>query len=209
MSIGIYEIRNKKTNKRYIGQSVNIEARFIHHRSELRAGEHRAWKLQEDWDKYGEDTFEFKILKECPRIELNKIEQQYIKRYNSVDEGYNNDSGGSFGFNKSKETKLKVSENNGARVFTDDDVLYIEHNLLTGTTVKELAEKFECNECTIYDIARGRTYQRIDPDFPDKYHKYKAKQKKTARKRLKPLTYQEALNKIDELWKQIEEEGLD
>jgi group I intron endonuclease len=108
---GIYYIKNTLNNNMYIGQSVNIKTRFCAHRSSLKNNKHYNEKLQEDFNKYGIDIFEFGILEECEIEFLDELEQYYIKKYNTVESGYNNASGGLKGFKSSEETKLKVSLN--------------------------------------------------------------------------------------------------
>lgn len=108
---GIYYIKNTLNNNMYIGQSVNIKTRFCAHRSSLKNNKHYNEKLQEDFNKYGMDIFELGILEECESEFLDELEQYYIKKYNTVESGYNNASGGLKGFKSSEETKLKVSLN--------------------------------------------------------------------------------------------------
>jgi len=74
--IGIYGILNKINGKMYVGQSVNINSRFIRHRYHLNKGVHINVHLQRAWDKYGLDAFEFKVLAECEANELDVIEEQ-------------------------------------------------------------------------------------------------------------------------------------
>ena len=59
---GIYCIENISTNKKYIGQSVDIHTRWCHHRSELKNHTHFNDYLQKSWDKYGEDDFKFYVI---------------------------------------------------------------------------------------------------------------------------------------------------
>src|SRR5690625_6250075 len=51
---GIYAIKNKMNNKRYIGSSTNINRRLKAHLSDLRKGRGPK-KIQKDFDKYGEN----------------------------------------------------------------------------------------------------------------------------------------------------------
>lgn len=62
MATGIYAIRRIGTDKRYIGQSVNIERRKIAHLSDLRRNRHSSDHLQKSYNKFGEAAFEFEIL---------------------------------------------------------------------------------------------------------------------------------------------------
>jgi group I intron endonuclease len=60
--IGIYKIENKANGKVYIGQSANINKRWIEHRSNLNNNRHPNRKLQNAWNNYGQDNFDFNIL---------------------------------------------------------------------------------------------------------------------------------------------------
>lgn len=94
---GIYSILNLKENKYYIGQSRNCENRFLLHIGELNKNKHYNSNLQNDWNKYGSALFEFKIIDKCKtNSELNKKEKYYIKLYDSIDNGYNIQSGGDY-----------------------------------------------------------------------------------------------------------------
>ena len=93
---GIYRITNLINNKVYIGQSINIENRFLRHRNELRRNKQNNSYLQNAWNKYGEKNFEFAILEVCTEEELDDKECAYIQLFNSMnrDNGYNLESGG-------------------------------------------------------------------------------------------------------------------
>ena len=93
--IGIYSITNKLNNKRYIGQSIDIETRIKRHFRELRRGVHHCHHLQRAFDKYGEDNFETEILLICnENDDLNEKEKEYIEKYDSYRNGYNLTMGG-------------------------------------------------------------------------------------------------------------------
>lgn len=91
MICGIYKIENIENGKVYIGKSKNIFRRWIEHQHELQAGKHHSTLLQEDWNKYGSTKFTFQIIKECNENELDKYEEKYSFKYNSLnkDYGYN------------------------------------------------------------------------------------------------------------------------
>lgn len=86
---GIYRIYNKSNDKSYVGQALDIETRWNGHKRELKDGSHHNILLQRDWDKYGENSFEFSVLSECKPIELNVMEKLYIDIYNCTSVGYN------------------------------------------------------------------------------------------------------------------------
>lgn len=77
---GIYQIKNIKTNKIYIGSAINLYNRFLEHRAELRGGYHQNIYLQRAFNKYGEHNFMFEILeiRNENRDFLFDLEQWYI-----------------------------------------------------------------------------------------------------------------------------------
>lgn len=62
MKSGIYMITNLANNKKYIGQSVDVENRIRHHKSSLKHGRHENSHLQNAWNSYGADNFAFECL---------------------------------------------------------------------------------------------------------------------------------------------------
>lgn len=89
---GIYVIRNKVTNKVYVGSSKSIPARWLGHLSSLRKNSHHSSLLQNDWNKYGEDSFQIEVLEyvEDHSLLLSK-EVEYIKELDALNpaKGYN------------------------------------------------------------------------------------------------------------------------
>lgn len=94
MTCGIYEIINTKNGKKYIGQSINIEDRWKKHQQELKTQKHSNNYLQKAWNKYGSNSFIFKIIEKCSREELNEKELFWIKEKDTYNNGYNLDKGG-------------------------------------------------------------------------------------------------------------------
>ena len=92
----IYRITNTKTNQHYIGQTIDINRRRRKHFRTLRDGQHDNPKLQASWNKYGEENFEFEFweFEISYKEELNKLECQYIDKYNGLSEGFNLVPGG-------------------------------------------------------------------------------------------------------------------
>lgn len=93
---GIYKIENIINHMLYIGQSVDIQKRWMMHRRELNNGTHGNRHLQRAWNKYGQDAFIFSILELCDEKDLNSLEIEYIAYYKANDEeyGYNLTIGG-------------------------------------------------------------------------------------------------------------------
>ena len=73
--IGIYKI-TFPNGVYYFGQAIDLRRREIHHIREAKKGKHTNPRFQYCWDKYGE--FNFEILVECEKDELNKVESDFI-----------------------------------------------------------------------------------------------------------------------------------
>ena len=90
----VYKIENTETGQVYIGQSTQYNRRWLNHKHYLRRNNHGNPKLQEDYDKYGLDVFEFKTIKEFPPDTtsdvLLKEEEKMITEYNQRGENLYN-----------------------------------------------------------------------------------------------------------------------
>jgi hypothetical protein len=80
----IYQIFCEPTNTFYVGQtSYWAEKRWTDHKSELKHKKHHVRALQDDYNEYGLEAFEFSVLKEldpqAPKEELLKEESNYIQ----------------------------------------------------------------------------------------------------------------------------------
>lgn len=91
----LYEIKNKKTNFRYIGCSKNYEYRWERHLKDLNLNSHHNIHLQRAWNKYGKDSFEFSILKKVESEDLMFLEE--VKLIETSKNLYNIAPGGSGG----------------------------------------------------------------------------------------------------------------
>jgi group I intron endonuclease len=88
---GIYKIVNLINEKRYVGSSVDIIGRFFHHQCNLRHNHHPNKHLQNAWNKYGENNFDFIIIEECLESNLLERESYWMDQENVFDDdcGYN------------------------------------------------------------------------------------------------------------------------
>lgn len=105
--IGIYKITSP-SGKIYIGQSKNIESRWIDYRQN-RVGK-KQLKLVNSFKKYGVQNHVFETVCECDFDELNDKEVYYISFYQSFNtkHGLNLVSGGGAGRTVSDETRRKI-----------------------------------------------------------------------------------------------------
>ena len=121
MSCGIYKITNTINGKQYIGKSSRLSERWPEHKHKLNNNKHFNPHLQHAWNKYGENAFEFNVIKYCKEKYLNRFEKLYIKIYDTTKNGYNIHKGGGcgsgenalfYGHHHTEETKKKLSELN-------------------------------------------------------------------------------------------------
>jgi group I intron endonuclease len=95
----IYKIENLVNHKKYIGLTNNIERRRSRHFSDLRNGRHDNSFLQKEYNIYGEENFNFNVEFEgdISSEEIGDKEKEFIKKYDSYRNGYNQNEGGNFG----------------------------------------------------------------------------------------------------------------
>ena len=86
---GIYQLRNLVNGKVYIGSSIDLKRRKVDHFKMLRGNKHYNPKLQNAYNKYGEENIVFEIIEYVSSENLLKREQYYIDTLNVVNEGYN------------------------------------------------------------------------------------------------------------------------
>lgn len=117
--IGIYKITNLLNGKIYIGQSVEVEKRWREH--QLRAFRGNGSSNKEYYKKLykairedGIQNFNFEILEQSDRENLNEKECYYIQLYHSNIDGYNQTFGAEqviFGQIGEKHPNHKLTEN--------------------------------------------------------------------------------------------------
>ena len=109
----IYSILNKVNGKIYVGQTIQrFNKRKSKHINQLRNQKHYSNHLQNAWNKYGEDAFDFNVIEICSNESLNSNEEWWIDYFDSENplRGYNLQSGGKSNFTVSDETRRKQSE---------------------------------------------------------------------------------------------------
>lgn len=108
MISGVYQIKNKTNGHIYIGSAINIKNRFQNHKKVLRKNTHHSNYLQNAWNKYGENSFDFQTLILCDKQNCILFEQMFIDGYRPE---YNicKVAGSTFGFRFTDESKAKIS----------------------------------------------------------------------------------------------------
>lgn len=114
MKSGLYLITNTANKKIYVGSAYNVVDRIKCHIREANKQTHHNKYLQEDWNKYGCDVFQFEIIELATKQQLASKEDFYIHNYESHkrDIGYNilNTAHSFHGLKHTEETKKKMSE---------------------------------------------------------------------------------------------------
>lgn len=115
---GIYKITNITNNMVYIGQTMQrFQKRYWHHQWKLNNGTHDNQHLQNAWNLYGDDAFEFSVvetIEDYDNDNLDELEIQYIKYYKELGCCYNISDGGCGirGVERTDEWKRKIGEKN-------------------------------------------------------------------------------------------------
>lgn len=154
MTCGIYQIVNNINGKGYVGQSKNIERRWIAHKESK-----KDYPLYKAFKKYGIENFTFKIIEECNSNELNEKEKYYIQKENSE---YNQTEGGDYQAvpQKLENEAWKEIQN----ILIQDKEGTVSH--------KELAKKYNVHKDTIRDINVGRIWYDSNLSYPLHYSKF-------------------------------------
>ena len=91
-SKGVYAIQNVQSGKYYVGStSQSFQIRWRNHKTDLKKNRHHNKHLQNSFNLHG-DVFVFEILQYCDEqsfSDLWKIEDYWINKLNSYEEGYN------------------------------------------------------------------------------------------------------------------------
>lgn len=122
---GIYKIALRSTDKCYVGSSANLERRKTYHLYHLRKGDHHSPYLQNAWNVYGEEAFEFVVLETHSALTLQDLketlkhsEQWWMDRlgscYNVLPAAYSH-----AGRKRSAETRAKLSAAAKGRVTSE------------------------------------------------------------------------------------------
>ena len=89
MKKGVYIIKNKTLNKFYVGQSKNIHTRIF--KQHFNNGSANNIIFAKHWFDNHKFQYKYQICK--TKDELDRIEKEYIDKYDSFKQGYNKTSG--------------------------------------------------------------------------------------------------------------------
>ncbi len=129
MKGSIYIIRNHMNDKVYIGQTIQaVNLRFNGH---IKDSKSKKSKFYDAVKKYGKENFFYEVLETgLSEQELNERERYYIRKFDSVKNGYNTGIGGEH------NTRIHIS---------DEDMLVAKELYLEGYTLNEIGELLNTN----------------------------------------------------------------
>lgn len=149
---GIYKIENLINHHCYIGQSVDIENRWLHEYQDAfnpNAASYN-YPLSRAFRKYSKDQFNFSVIEQCSKEELNQKERYWISYYNSFFNGYNQTLGGDSSIYTPKENIIGV----------------IQDLKTTNLYHREIAQKWGVSQETVQGINTGRYWFMENEEYP-------------------------------------------
>lgn len=169
-----YIIINKVNGKKYSGITINPERRRRRHFQELRNNYHHSSKLQNAYNKYGSENFEFKVLEEKDfdyKVDAYNYEIVFIKKNNSFIDGYNMEEGGVISAMLNPEIIQKVKEANQNRVpnvyqidINSLKIINIYHSLREAERMTNIFRTNIAKVCNRDGISAGGYYWCYDKD---------------------------------------------
>lgn len=158
----IYMWKNKINNKKYFGQTNNIDRRYREYKSYSFNEKSKMYNLpiSRAIRKYGLDNFDFKIVDLAKsKKEINVKEIFYINFYNTIDFGYNIQEGGQC--------------RNYSRKLTNFQALKIIKEIQDDTPFTQIAEMNDISLTLVSNINNGLRYRQDNITYPIKDSNYK------------------------------------
>lgn len=155
--VGIYQITNAINGKSYVGQSIDVERRFIEHRNPH--GKMTSIKLA--IKKYGVGNFVFKILEECS---VERLDEREVFWISNIKPEYNRSSGGSGckDHKVSQDVRKTLSEKNKQYWMLLPDEKKLEVcSRLTGQPAGHSVKQSTREKLRQANIGKKQSYERI------------------------------------------------
>ena len=131
----VYEIRCLVNDKVYYGQTIDFKRRKWEHLYNLRLNKHKNNHLQEDFNTYSENNFEFKILVEnLNRPERIYLETMFIQQNGGIES--NNVYNYQDNITENVEMRNKVSEGQKGKIISQETIMKSKAKL-TGRNLSE------------------------------------------------------------------------
>lgn len=174
----VYLIKNNLNQKVYIGKTSGSYRNRWHKHVKIAEGngsysKYTKYPIHLAIAKYGVDNFSFLVLQSFDNEDdAYSAEIDYIKKFNSIQTGYNIAIGGKSGGS---------GEDSNVAIFSNSDIHNIFQEFVAGLRGAEIARKHNCTKTTIYDIIDRITYcaVKIDDTIISKVKMIRLSQKKT------------------------------
>jgi hypothetical protein len=85
----VYQIVNNQNGRIYVGETFRGIFRWKEHRKTLRGGYHNNSNLQADFNNFGEEAFEWSIIKELPKDKEILVKEEKLHINKMIAEGKN------------------------------------------------------------------------------------------------------------------------
>lgn len=178
---GVYLITNTRDDRRYAGSTANLTRRIRDHKSDLRNGRHKNKRLQQAWDEYGEDAFNFSIMerksvpdgrKEAAQVLANCEQWWFDELQIDITHDFNMApvAGSNLGFKHSEESRTLMSQSKKGRTFTDEQRarMSIGHMGNPSNTGKKASPETRAKQSVAHKGNKGRTGQPLSDDHKAK-----------------------------------------
>lgn len=168
----IYKFTNKVNDKKYVGQTNDIQKRINGHKStafnpksqDYKSAFHRAVR------KYGWENFDFEILEELDdsfgRDYLNEREKFFIEKEKSLvsENGYNIAKGGQ-GSERDKKTFEQCVAS--SKIFTLEEIKDVQRMLIEGYAFHEIRNKYpKLSDSFLSNINTGLNFINPELKYP-------------------------------------------
>lgn len=151
---GIYLIRCKENGRIYIGSSKNVYYRLTDHKRFLKNGLHHCREMQNDYNLYGSDSFEYQIIEFCSEQGRLKREKYYMEDvYCSLNTPN--------GYNRAEINLDKDYIRYYSKIVTHDDVYAIKMLSIVGLSKNLIAKMLHKSWRLVSDVIDLKSYVGI------------------------------------------------
>ena len=140
---------------RCIGSSKDIAQRWYGHKCALKSNTHHSPHLQNAWNKYGANSFKFKIIEQCSEVELLIREQYHLNILKSWEP--------TIGFNISKNVRAGRGKIGNSITLKNS----ITGEIVTRLSQRKFAKEFRLNEASLGGLIKGKNNKCREWVLPD------------------------------------------
>lgn len=178
---GIYQYKDLKTGLIvYVGKDSHID-KNTRHKNHFSPSYYDKQVINRVLQN-NPDRYEYSVLYSSDDVlddDLNMLEMSFIEGYNPKF-NFTNGGEGLSGYKHTEKTKRKISESNKGKIKSDehkqkiskalrrkdlDDDIFVKEYFDNGLTLKEIAEKYNCNPQTVSNRIKSQGYQLRDKDY--------------------------------------------